>query len=422
MTQKTICLYLHVHQPYRLTKLNYLDLGQGEDYFEGSGNAANSKIISKVAAKSYLPTNALLLKLLKKVPNFKLTLSLTGVVIEQFKKFAPEILVSFQRLVDTGKVEILSETYYHSLASIYDLEEFTQQVSAHRELIKKEFDFETSNFRNTELIYSDQVGAYVKELGFKAVLAEGWDKYLQHRQSSFVYNAHTSRITPSERKILANTQFKKPATKLKLLLKHYRLSDDIAFRFSDPNWPESPLSVEKYLSWVQSNPGPLINLFMDYETFGEHQWAESGIFSFLKELVESASSAGINFASVEDIATSSDQDLMPTEDLSMPNLTSWADAERDISAWNGNKLQQSALRMLYGLKSKLAKVNQPKYYEIWRKLQISDHFYYMSTKYWTDGDVHKYFSPYDSPYEAFINFMNIMEDFSQKLDYILRKK
>lgn len=428
-TQQSICLYLHVHQPYRLTKLNYLELGQINNYFLGSGDGSNQAIIKKVAEKSYLPANKILLKLLKKHPEFKLSLSITGTVIEQFQEYAPKVLESFQKLVATGRVEILSETYYHSLAGIYSLSEFCQQIISHRQLIKKLFNYETVSFRNTELIYNDRIASIAKELGFRNIIAEGWDPILEWRSSNFPYTAKLAKLTAAEKKSIApyKIEFKgenstKISKELNLLLKNYKLSDDIAFRFSNRGWEEYPLKVDKYISWLKSSPGPLINLFMDYETFGEHQWEDSGIFDFLEALPGAALKSGIGFKTVAEAG-----ELPTAGKVSMPDLISWADMERDLSAWNGNKMQQSALALLYKIEDTLLpKLSQrhnkhkaQQFLEQWRKLQTSDHFYYMSTKYWNDGDVHKYFSPYESPYEAFINYMNILEDFQKRLEFEL---
>ena len=423
-SDKAICLYLHAHQPYRLSKVNYLDLGSVRDYFQGPTNDTNQVILEKVSKKSYLPTNKLLVKLLKKLPGLRISLSISGTLLEQLQTYEPKVLASFQELVATGQVEILSETYYHSLAAIYSVEEFCIQVEQHRNLIKKLFDYDTTSFRNTELIYNDRIASLVNQLGFQTVLAEGWDKYLTWRNSGFVYKAQLPELESKELQTLKGYRIQKPVpSELKLLLKHYKLSDDIAFRFSNQDWAEYPLSAEKYLSWVNTNPGNLINLFMDYETFGEHQWADSGIFKFLEAMIFQASDTGIQFKTISEAARQS-----ATDTVSVPELTSWADAERDLSAWNGNKMQQAALRLTYAIESKLSKLVNVKpetklsgLYNIWRKLQTSDHFYYMSTKYWADGDVHKYFSPYDSPYEAFINFMNVLEDFTQQVDYIAAK-
>jgi alpha-amylase len=415
--KKTICLYLHVHQPYRLAKLNYLQLANLTDYFSYGEEDKNREIIDKVAGKSYEPTNKLLSKLITKFgKDFQFSLSITGTIIEQLQKFKPKVLSQFQELVNTGNVELLAETNYHSLASIYSLTEFCEQISIHNKLLKEVFNYSPSTFRNTELVYNDEIAAVIAELGYKQVIAEGWDKFLKGRSSNYIYYAHLDKLTVPKKRIIDNFKQEKESTaKLKLLLKNYKLSDDIAFRFSDPNWEHHPLSVDKYLDWIEANPGEVINLFMDYETFGEHQWQESGIFEFMEKFIIEAIKRGFKFSTISEAAH-----MNAMEEVSVTEVTSWADIERDLSAWNGNNMQKLALKIVYGLEDKVRKsksIKKTMLTDEWRKLQTSDHFYYMSTKYWNDGDVHKYFSPYDSPYEAFINYMNILEDFEQKLDY-----
>jgi len=420
-----ICLYLHVHQPHRLAKLNYLDLGNQDDYFgeklpEVSNQ--NREILLKVAQKSYLPTNKILLKLLKKYPAFNLSLSITGNLIEQCALYAPEVIDSFKELVATGRVEILSETYYHSLAALHSVEEFAQQIVLHRSLVKSVFGYETRSFRNTELIYNDKIASYIQQLGFKATITEGWEPVLAGKSAHHVYNAVTEKLTSQELAILNSLQIRKPYKQLKLLLKSYKLSDDVAFRFSDKSWVEYPLTPKKFANWISNSEGQLVNLFMDYETFGEHQWEDTGIFKFLKGLPGELLAAGHEFSTISEAASG-----RSSGPISIPELISWADMERDLSAWNGNKMQKEALSSIYQIEEFIQKLqlarNQnsqiSQFISTWRRLQTSDHFYYMSTKYWSDGDVHKYFSPYESPYEAFINYMNIVEDFRKRLEFIL---
>jgi alpha-amylase len=401
-------------------------LGQVNDYFAGSSPYSNQEIIDKIAGKSYLPMNNTLLDLLEEYDEFRVSLSITGVVLEQFQKFAPDVLDSFKKLVDTGKVEILSETYYHSLASIYSLREFCEQIIAHRNLIKSVFDYETSAFRNTELIYNNHIASVIKELGFEVIIAEGWDKYLGWKNSNFVYSPDTFDLSDEEIKLIKKYRIKNKIDKnIKLLLKNYKLSDDVAFRFSNRGWKEYPLTTDKYVKWLQETPGEIINLFMDYETFGEHQWEDTGIFEFMRDLPEKTRKANIGYKTISEAATSNSVDKVSFEEI-----TSWADLERDISAWRGNKMQEAALERIYSLETELQeklarlknKTKRKTYIDEWRRLQVSDHFYYMSTKYWSDGDVHKYFSPYDSPYEAFINYMNILEDFTQRIEFESRVK
>jgi len=315
-------------------------------------------------------------------------------VLEQLERFAPEVIDSFRKLVDTGCVEILDETYYHTLSFLYSKEDFKEQVELHNKKIRQLFNFKPKVFRNTELIYSNEIAGAAEKMGYKGILAEGADHILQWRSPNFIYSP-------------------KGAGNIKLLLKNYRLSDDIAFRFSEKGWGEYPLTAPKYASWISkiNGNGNLVNLFMDYETFGEHQWEDKGIFEFLKHLPN-------------EILKHPDNDfVMPSEaikrynavgELDFPYYVSWADIERDLSAWLGNKMQQEALRGIYLLETPVKLSKNPALIDEWRKLQTSDHFYYMCTKWFNDGDVHKYFNPYDSPYEAFISYMNILNDFRIK--------
>ncbi len=385
----SICFYFQVHQPFRLKQYRVFDIGNNPEYFD---EEKNREIMLKVARKCYLPMNHLLKELIEKHKGkFKIAFSISGVALEQMELYAPEVLKSFQELFNTGYVELLSETYYHSLSFLYSKKEFEEQVKKHRETIRRLFNGYTPKvFRNTELIYSNEVGLYAEKMGYEVILAEGWDYYLGWRSPNFVY------APPG-------------AKKIKLLTKNYKLSDDIAFRFSNRNWEEWPLTVDKYVAWINSanGNGEVINLFMDYETFGEHQWEDTGIFEFMRHLPDEALKHPDNdFLFPSEVAR-----RYPVRDtLDIPFLLSWADMERDLSAWLGNKMQQSAIKELYAIEEKVKNTNDPELIEKWRKLTTSDHFYYMCTKYWSDGDVHKYFSAYDSPYEAYIYFMNALND------------
>ena len=393
----SICFYFQVHQPYRIKKYSVFDIGRDHDYFEDENlnEKGNKAVMEKIARKCYLPTNQVLLDLIHRHPEFKISYSFSGVVLEQMEKYAPEVLESFQRLVKTGNVEILDETYYHSLSFFYSDEEFIEQVKLHREKIKKLFDYEPKIFRNTELAYNNELAALVEKLGYDGILAEGWEHYLNYRSPNFLY-------TP------------KGANKIKLLLKNYKLSDDIAFRFSNKGWEEYPLNALKFCQWVNSanGNGQTINLFMDYETFGEHQWEDTGIFNFLKFLPkELLKHPDNNFKTPSELVDLYD----PVGELDIHNVLTWADTERDLSAWVGNSMQKSALKKIYELEDDVANSNDSRLIDDWRKMQTSDHFYYMCTKWFSDGDVHKYFSPYESPYEAFISFMNVLNDFRFRL-------
>lgn len=390
----SICFYFQVHQPKRLRKYTIFDINRSHFY---EADDANSEIFHKVANKCYLPTNKLMLDLINRFQgNFKISYSISGVAIEQMKRYNPEVLDSFKRLVDTGCVELISETYYHSLAFLYSTNEFERQIQKHKELIEREFGYKTQTFRNTELIYSNGVAAAADRLGYKAILAEGTEKILGWRNANFVY---------------------KPVncSNIKVLLRNYQLSDDIAFRFSNRAWAEHPLTANKFSEWVHGFDGnaETINLFMDYETFGEHQWSETGIFDFMWALPEYLlSHTGFKFNTPSEVVS-----MYPVRDsLDVPNYVSWADTERDLSAWKGNNLQDDALESVFKLEEKVYQSNNPDLIATWQALQTSDHFYYMCTKWFSDGDVHKYFNPYQSPYEAYINYQNVLTDFSAVLD------
>ncbi len=394
---KAIVLYLHVHQPFRIGQYSIFDASQRHDYFHSaeSQKTNNQEILRKVAEKSYLPTNAKLLELLNKYPQFKLSLSITGTAMEQMELWSPQTLTSFQDLVRTGKVEILAETYHHSLAFFYSKREFEVQVDMHKRKVEKLFNFTPRVFRNTELAYNNDLAYWAEQNGYKAILAEGWDKVLGWRNANFVYQpAYTENI--------------------KLLLKNYKLSDDIAFRFGDRNWAEWPLTASKFVNWLnETKESTNFNLFMDYETFGEHQWDDTGIFDFLAEMPEQwLESQDHTFMTVSELAES----FKPVDKIDIPQTITWADTERDLSAWNGNSMQKEAIKALYDLEEDMRSSGDVRLIEDWRKLQSSDHFYYMCTKWFNDGDIHAYFSPYDSPYEAFINFMNVWHDIKFRLN------
>lgn len=394
---KSVVLYLHVHQPYRVRDYSVFDTAQAHDYFNETTydtDRNNEKVFRKVADKSYRPMNALLESLLARHPEFKLSLSITGTFIEQAQVWAPDVLDSFKRLVDTGRVEIVAETYYHSLAFFYSRREFERQVDMHRQTIKRVFGVDTKVFRNTELAYNDELAKWADEKGFKGILAEGWDPVLEWRSPNMAYRpAGTKDIT--------------------LLMKNYHLSDDLAFRFSDKNWPEWPLTADKYIEWVKASMAddPIVNLFMDYETFGEHQWADTGIFDFFDEFVGRwLDQPGGDFLTVYEAAS-----LPAVAEISMPQTVTWADTERDLTAWLGNSMQLEAMGHLYSLEDDILRTGDEDLIADWRKLQTSDHMYYMCTKWFTDGDVHAYFSPYESPYDAFLFYINAIRDIRWRL-------
>lgn len=388
---KAIVLYLHVHQPYRVRHYTIFDAGVDHRYFDApyDDRTSNERIVHKVAEKSYIPTNRRLLKLLSGYPEFKLSISITGTVIEQLEKWAPEALQSFKDIVATGRVEIVAETYHHSLAFFYSRQEFERQVEMHKNKIQQVFGVTPQVFRNTELAYNNDVAAWADKAGYKGILSEGWDKVLGWRSPNYVYRpAYTEHI--------------------RLLMKNYKLSDDIAFRFGDRNWAEWPLTASKFSHWLGSTElATNFNLFMDYETFGEHQWDESGIFNFLEHLPEEwLKTHDHAFMTVSDAIEAFD----PVDTVDMPQTITWADTERDLSAWLGNRMQTSAIAKLYELEKQILDTNDLALIEDWRRLQTSDHFYYMCTKWFNDGDIHAYFSPYANPYDAFIAFMNAYHD------------
>lgn len=396
--KKAITFYLHVHQPWRIRHYTIFDTAENHQYFDESGAQAgsnNEAVFRKVADKSYRPMNALLEKLLVAHPDFKLSLSITGTFIEQAEQWAPDVLDSFKRIVATGQVEILSETYYHSLAFFYSRKEFEAQVAMHRDKIREVFGVETQVFRNTELAYNDELARWAEEAGYKGILAEGWDAVLGWRSPNYVYRP-------------VGTE------KIGLLLKNYQLSDDLAFRFSNRDWKEWPLTASTYAGWVDAalTEGSLVNLFMDYETFGEHQWADTGIFDFFEQFIDCWLKQPEHVFYTASDAVGSEE---PVGDISMPHTVTWADTERDLSAWLGNSMQQESLKYLYALEESVMHSSDTTLINDWRKLQTSDLVYYMCTKWSSDGEVHAYFSPYDSPYDAFLYYMNAVRDIRYRL-------
>lgn len=389
-----VCFYFQVHQPYRLRHYTFFDIG-ADAFYEDEN--ANCDILLKVARKCYLPMNDLLLKLIRRHEGrFRVSFSLSGTALDQFEAYAPELIQSYRELVATGCVELLSETYNHSLSFLYSPEEFREQVRLHDDRIEELFGVRPTVFRNTELIYNNALARAVEDMGYTAILAEGADHVLGWRSPNYVYRPAGCRS-------------------LKLLLKNYRLSDDIAFRFSDRNWPDFPLTAEKFTHWVGTSAlsGDLINLFMDYETFGEHQWEATGIFQFMEALPDHLLRLpGFRFVTPSEAAAEHD----PVAELDVHNFMSWADAERDLTAWLGNDMQHDAIETVYRLEDAVKARHDEGLLRTWRRLQTSDHFYYMCTKWFADGDVHSYFNPYGSPYDAYINYMNIMADFALRLD------
>lgn len=390
---KSVVLYLHAHQPWRVKPYSVFQAGHDHQYFNDETpdtDTNNRFIIDKVSAKSYLPTNAVLKELLLKHPEFRISLSITGTLIEQLEAWRPDVLQSFKELVATGKVEIVAETYYHSLAFFYSRGEFVRQVAMHAQKIREVFGVSPTAFRNTELSYNNDLAYWADEAGYKAIITEGWDPILEWRSANYIYQpSYTSDI--------------------RLLMKNYKLSDDVAFRFSNKEWSEWPLSTEKYCHWLSETDGggDVINLFMDYETFGEHQWADTGIFEFLRAFpAEWLKTEGHDFKTITEAAESYESKGY----IDIPQTITWADTERDLTAWLGNDMQVDAIHALYKYERAVLDSNDIELIADWRKLTTSDHFYYMCTKWFSDGDVHAYFSPYDSPYNAFMYYMNAWRD------------
>jgi len=396
--KKSICLYFQVYQPTRLRLYRFFDIGKDSHYYD---DFANKTILKRIAQKCYLPMNELLLENIKKYKGqFRVAFSITGSALEQFDRYAPEIVDSFRALADTGCVEFLCETYNHSLVSLASAAEFKVQVEKHRTAIEEHFGVKPTAFRNTELIYSDSIGRMVGELGFKTMLTEGARHIMGWKSPNFVYE---SDLCPD----------------LKLLLRNYSLSDDISFRFEDRSWSGWPLTADKFASWLSEVEGEVVNLFMDYETFGEHRGAHCGIFEFMKALPEEILKKGnLDFATPSQVS----QNHKSIAPLSVPEAISWADEERDLSAWLGNELQKEAFNKLYALSEKLEILNDQVLWSDFGHLQESDHLYYMSTKFFSDGEVHRMFNPYDTPYEAFINYMNVLSDFTIRVNNEIQER
>ena len=390
---KSIVLYLHMHQPYRVKHYSIFSVDHDHDYWTNKdwyAGSNNERIFKKVAEKSYRPMLKQLGKLIETTDKFKFSLSMTGTFLEQAEEWAPDVIDSIRKLVRTGRVEIVNETYNHSLSFFVDRDEFEAEVRLHQDRVRELFGVETKVFRNTELAYNNDLAQWAESFGFKGIIAEGWDKILETRTPNKVYRPDG-------------------CNSIKLLTKNYRLSDDIAFRFSNKTWNEWPLTVDKYIRWLETagNQGPVINLFMDFETFGENVWKDTGIFEFFNDLVlRWSNDSSHNFMTVSEACDSSTSE----ETISMPWTVTWADTERDLSAWLGNSMQHEALKAIYDLKESVLASKDEDLIADWRRLLTSDHLYYMSTKHLNDGGVHQYFSPYDSPFDAFLYFMNAVRD------------
>lgn len=392
-----ICLYFELHQPYRLEETSIFSIGSKQNYFDNTKDENNRKIFQKVARKSYVPMLQLLYTLIKRHENFVFTFSTSGVFLDQAQQYAPLVIELLQKLVKTGQVEVLSETYYHSLASLYSPSEFSKQVALHTHKIEELFSVTPTVFRNTELIYSNEIGQMIEDMGYTGSITEAVDRYLLGRKRTQVFAGKTSNQLP-------------------LLLKHAQLSDDVAFRFSQKSWVSYPLTAEKYLEWIQVyGEEELLNLFMDFETFGEHQWKDTGIFEFFEKFVTLFLQQAWNgFVTPSQVfSTLSSKTQLPIYDV--PEPISWADVDRDLTAWRDNAFQTDTLRLIYELEEKVLAHKDKQLLSDWRLLQTSDHFYYMCTKWSQDGDVHAYFSPYDSPFEAYRRYTIVLADLQERM-------
>ncbi len=391
----SVCFYFEVHQPMRLNRFSVFNIGEKNESFSTYFNdKLNQQIFEKVAKKCYLPTNNLLLDLIREFDGkFRISFSITGTFVEYCERFVPEVLDSFKDLHNTGAVDLIEETYFHSLSSLFEsLDEFEDQVKMHNRMIKRIFGCKPKVFRNTEAIYDNRIAKKIEDLGYKGIITEGTEKILGWRSPNFLY---------------------KPINAdLKVLLRNYKLSDDVGFRFSARDWPGFPLTADKYAHWMSHCEGEIINLFMDYETFGEHQWTETGIFDFIKNLPKEVLRQGnLDFVTVDEAIERHET----VGDIDVPWAISWADEDRDVSTWLGNDMQIACFNELKNIGQKLRDHGNEDLLHAWRLLQTSDHLYYVSTKGYEDGNVHAYFSPYDAPYDGFINFMNILQDFKHKV-------
>jgi alpha-amylase len=389
---RSIVFYFQVHQPFRLRRYTFFDVGRSDAYFDDD---ANAQIVRRVAEKCYRPMNELLLRAIEETDGaFRCAFSVSGTALEQMALWAPEALESFRRLAATGSVELLAETSHHSLAALFDWEEFDLQVGEQVRRIEELCGKRPTTFRNTELVCSNEIARRAEQLGFRCILAEGADHVLGWRSPHRLYRPEG-------------------CERIKLLLRSYRLSDDVAFRFSNRGWDSWPLRSETFADWLRELPlgDDLVGLFMDYETFGEHQWVETGIFAFMARLPHEVLARGMRFETPAEVAARFD----PLGRLDMPWPVSWADAERDLTAWLGNDMQKAAADVLWELGRDLRAGGDAELLERWRKLTTSDHLYYMCTKWFSDGDVHKYFSPFRSPHDAYIAFMNVLDDLGRRV-------
>ena len=388
-----VCLYFQIHQPFRLKRYRFFDIGNDHYYYD---DFANEEILARIARRAYLPANDLLLQMINDSnKRFKVAFSISGTAIEQFQLYVPEFLESMKLLVDTGCVEFLAETYDHSLASLADGDEFRLQVEKHSKLIYELFGQKPKVFRNTEFIYNDEIASQIYEMGYKTVLTEGARHILGWKSPNYIYSSAG-------------------APHMKLLMRNSKLSDDIAVRFADYSWHEYPLTADKYMDWISQIPREeqVVNIAIGYETLGELHPRETGIFDFFKALPRFAEQKGIEFWTPSEAVAK----LKPVDVISVTHPISGVDEARDVSAWLGNQLQHEAFKKLYSMAERVHLCSDLRLHQDWNYLQSSDHFFYMSTKHLGDGAAHASFSPYESPYQAFTNYMNVLADFIVRVE------
>lgn len=390
-----IVMMFEVHQPYRLdrsmyrkliekTLSNRFELKDLEDII--LDNSLNSLVIKRVSDKCYIPSTRIIIDNIKRFKNtgreFKVSYSISGVFIEQALKWKPEVIDLFREAGDTGNVEFINQTYYHSMVAFmpyYGFEELAEQIDEHRKLIKEYFNYEPVTVENTEFSYNNDIACFMHKMGYRVILTEGVDWVLGWRSPNYVYKAWGCDIC--------------------VLTRNYRLSDDIGFRFSDRKWDQYPLTADKYAAWLSATPGDLIFIAIDYETFGEHHWPETGIHEFLKWLpVEVLKYGHLEFSTPREVV----EKHTPRDIYDVPpwSTISWAD-ERDLSAWLGNHMQSHVFQMLVDLRPYVKALNEPELTRLWKLLTISDHLYYIATKFGSIEEVHTYFSPYKNPILAY---------------------
>lgn len=391
---KKICLNFQIHQPFRLKRYRFFNITHDHYYYD---DYANESYIRRLAELSYLPANKILLEIIKEQKDkFKVSFAISGTALDQFELYAPEVLASFRALADTGCVEFIAGTDAYSLSSLTDSKEFTAQVKAHQVKIEQHFGKQASKvFCNSNMVYSNEIGAMVEEMGFQGVLTEGAKHILGWKSPNYIYCSATN-------------------PRLKLLLRNYKMSDDIRFNFSVQAWSEYPLTAEKMVYWMEllDPKEDVINLSLDYSTFGEKQPASTGIFEFLRYLPKIAIKKKFAFVTPDELLH-----LQPVAPLSIHYPISWTDEERDLTAWRGNELQIEAFDKLYSLAERVRQTPDHKIKIDWKYLQTSDHFRFMSTKFYSTGRRTTY-NPYESPYDAFINYMNVLSDFALQLQKV----